>query len=184
MFSSTGKSLSKRVLKEKIEGFLLTQPVCVLATCLNDMPRASAVEFFPDGLNLYILTEGGTKLKNIKKNPQVSVEIFAPYAGWANVQGLQVSAIAETGKKGSRIFREAEQAYSKRRSQEHAVLPDFINVIKITPVQMEYIDMRLDRRGYSVRQVLKIGTAPQKKSDQKSEKKTAKKTSEKTGKRK
>lgn len=184
MFSSTGKALSKNVLKEKIEGFLLTQPVCVVATSLNDVPRASAVEFFPEGLHIYILTEGGIKLRNIRKNAQVSLEIFAPYTGWANVQGLQISGIAELAKKGSKIFKEAEQAYSRRRGQEEAILPDFINVVKITPYRMEYLDMRLDRRGYSVRQVLNLGHEAQKKERKTAKKKTLKKTVKKAGNRK
>ena len=41
----------------------------VLATSYKDMPRATALEFFNEGLTLYILGGPGAKIANIKRNP-------------------------------------------------------------------------------------------------------------------
>ncbi len=42
------------------------------------------------GLTLYILTEGGGKVKNIRDNPNVSLSIVGEYTGFQSVTGLQV----------------------------------------------------------------------------------------------
>ncbi len=44
----------------------------VLATSYNDQPRATALEFFNEGLNLYILGGPGGKTANIRRNNRVS----------------------------------------------------------------------------------------------------------------
>jgi len=48
----------------------------VLATCHKNMPRATALEFFNEGLTLYILGGPGGKIANIKRNPRVSAFIY------------------------------------------------------------------------------------------------------------
>jgi nitroimidazol reductase NimA-like FMN-containing flavoprotein (pyridoxamine 5'-phosphate oxidase superfamily) len=48
------------------------------------------VRYRSQGLTLYILTEGGGKVKNIKDNPQVSVSMVGEYTGFQSVTGLQV----------------------------------------------------------------------------------------------
>lgn len=48
----------------------------VLATSRNDMPRATPLEFFNEGLTLYIFGEGGGKTTNIKHNENVCAAIY------------------------------------------------------------------------------------------------------------
>ncbi len=48
----------------------------VLATSHQDAPRATPLEFFNEGLTLYIFGEGGGKIANIKRNPRVSAAIY------------------------------------------------------------------------------------------------------------
>ena len=155
------KILGRKKLELLIEQFLQREPVCVIATCFHDIPRASTVEFFPFATNLYILTEGGEKIENIKGNPRVSIAVHAPFIGWESVRGLQITGIAEIGKKGSRIFDEGTEAYRKRRGVKTASLPDLMNVIRVLPLRIEYIDTTLDDKGFSVRQVLEYGKPSQ-----------------------
>jgi hypothetical protein len=49
---------------------------CALGTCNNNMPRVTPVDFFNDGLTLWILGDPGGKLGNIRSNPNVSVGIY------------------------------------------------------------------------------------------------------------
>jgi general stress protein 26 len=141
-------------LKLLIEEFMRTQGMCVLATCADDMPRASAVEFFPDGTMLYILTEGGRKVENISVNPAVSVAIHTQFTGWDSIKGVQVTGTAEVGKEGSRIFDEGVEAYKKRRGLKNITIPGFMNIIKITPKKIEYLDTTLKAKGFGVRHML------------------------------
>ena len=48
----------------------------VLATSYKDKPRATPLEFFHEGLTLYIFGEGGGKIANIKRNKHVSATIY------------------------------------------------------------------------------------------------------------
>lgn len=48
----------------------------VLATSRNDMPRATPLEFFNEGLTLYIFGEGGGKTSNIMHNENVCAAIY------------------------------------------------------------------------------------------------------------
>ncbi len=48
----------------------------VLATSRNDMPRATPLEFFHEGLTLYIFGEGGGKTSNIKHNENICAAVY------------------------------------------------------------------------------------------------------------
>jgi hypothetical protein len=148
--------LSRQHVEKLIVRLLEACPLCVVATCSDNIPRASTVEFFPVGTTLYILTEGGKKTDNIKQNPKVSVAVHAEFTGWSDVKGLQITGLAEIGEKGSPVFNEGIRAYKRRRGQESTALslPDFMNVIKVKPAKLEYLDATLAGKGYKVRHTL------------------------------
>ena len=57
------KHPSKEELEKEIIDYLKKKQPCSLATCGKDgIPRISVVDYKNDGLTLYIMTEGGTKL--------------------------------------------------------------------------------------------------------------------------
>ena len=49
---------------------------CALGTCRNNLPRVTPVDFFNDGLNIWILGDPGGKIVNIRANPDVAVGIY------------------------------------------------------------------------------------------------------------
>jgi len=51
---------------------------CVLATVHNNTPRATPVDFFCEGLTLWIAGEPGLKIRNVRSNPRVSIGIYHP----------------------------------------------------------------------------------------------------------
>jgi hypothetical protein len=89
------KSLSQEELKNAIIAFLEGNPICTLATCSNNIPRSTPVRFRNKGLTMYILAEGGMKIKNLRENPQVSVSLYGEYSGFQSVKGLQLWGTAE-----------------------------------------------------------------------------------------
>ncbi len=48
----------------------------VLATSYEDVPRATPLEFFNEGLTIFIFSEPGGKIANIKRNPNVCAAIY------------------------------------------------------------------------------------------------------------
>jgi hypothetical protein len=125
----------------------------VIATCSENVPRASTVEYFPIATTIYILTEGGVKIENIIHNPNVSIAIHAPFSGWQTVRGLQITGIAEIGRRGSREYEEGLEALNKRRGKT-ATLPDIMSVIKVKPSKVEYLDGALGNKGFKLRHTL------------------------------
>lgn len=89
------KRLSHEALKHAITAFLEENPICTIATCSNNMPRSTPVRFRSKGRTIYILAEGGMKIKNIRENPHVSVSLYGPYSGFQSVKGLQMWGKAE-----------------------------------------------------------------------------------------
>lgn len=87
--------LSPEALRERIMAFLQENPICTLATCSHNIPRSTPVRFRSRGLDLYILAEGGMKIKNLLENPSVSVSLYGPYSGFQSVKGLQLWGKAE-----------------------------------------------------------------------------------------
>jgi general stress protein 26 len=153
------KALGREELERLILDFLGSQGMCVMATCSGGLPRASAVEFFPEGTTIYVLTEGGRKVENVEKNPQVSVAIHTQFTGWDTIKGVQMAGRAEIGGKGSAIFAEGGRAY-ERRKKLSIRLPDFMQVIRITPQKIEYLDTTLRAKGFDVKHVLEYESPP------------------------
>lgn len=164
------RQLSRAGMEARIGALLRTTNVCVLATCLNDEPRATPIEYYADGLTLYIAASRGTKLPNLEANPRVSVAISStPYTDWTDwheVRGLQVTATPE-------LLRFAEQpdAYlaaleiydwrKYRRALGKAdEAPRNTTIIKLTPRRIEYRDLGLLREGYAVLQTWKDDDTP------------------------
>lgn len=110
-----------------------------VATGNNNMPRASAVEFFPIGTTIYILTEGGRKIENIAMNKNVSAAIHTQFTGWDSIKGVQITGTAEIGKSGSRIFEEGEEAYKKRRRLKSVYIPSCMSIIKVTQIGRAHV---------------------------------------------
>ncbi|MGE5465279.1 MAG: pyridoxamine 5'-phosphate oxidase family protein [Betaproteobacteria bacterium] len=152
------KALGREELENLIVDFMESQGMCVMATCSGNVPRASAVEFFPEGTTIYVLTEGDRKVENVEKNPRVSVAIHTQFTGWDTIKGVQITGRAEIGGRGSATFAEGERAYERRKKQAIR-LPDFMHVIRITPQQIEYLDTTLRAKGYDARHVLEYPPA-------------------------
>ena len=152
--SSERMSMNVKDLEQMITLFMKTQGMCVISTCSGCEPRASAVEFFPAGTTLYILTEGGRKIENIEKNPHVSVAIHTQFTGWDSIKGIQITGKAEIGGSGSKLFDEGVEAYRRRRGLKSVSVPSFMSIIKVIPLKIEYLDATLRAKRLDTKHVL------------------------------
>ena len=67
---------------------------CVLATVHDNIPRATPVDFFSDGLTIWIAGEPGLKIRNIRSNPIVAVGIYHPMDHSKLNRSLQIQGTA------------------------------------------------------------------------------------------
>ena len=154
------KRMSPKDLEKRIIQFLKEQNMCVLATCSNDVPRATPIEYHSRGTTMYFVGEPGTKLKNIKNNPNVSIGIFLPYLGWDSAKGAQVTGKAKIiSKKNAAEFKEGLAAYQWEKTAKELgikTFPETVKLVKVEPKKIEFIDMSLKIMGYTPRQTLNI----------------------------
>ena len=68
---------------------------CALGTCVDDMPRVTPIDFFSEGLIVWIAGEPGGKIANIMRNPNVSVGIYEPVDHSREQKSLQIFGTAE-----------------------------------------------------------------------------------------
>lgn len=79
----------------------------VLATCSGQDPRATVLEYFNEGMSIYIYGEPGGKIANIRRNPKVSAVVYEqPLDHGAYQRSLQLFGTAEliTAKDRPRLF--------------------------------------------------------------------------------
>ncbi len=79
----------------------------VLATCSGKDPRATVLEYFNEGMTIYIYGEPGGKIANIKRNPKISAVVYEqPLDHGAYQRSLQLFGTAEliTAKDRPRLF--------------------------------------------------------------------------------
>jgi general stress protein 26 len=154
------KCMSPKDLEKRIIQFLKEQNMCVLATCSNDVPRATPIEYHSKGTTMYFVGEPGMKLRNIKNNPKVSIGIFLPYLGWDSAKGAQVTGKAKIiSKKNAAEFKEGLAAYQwEKTARELGIktFPETVELVKVEPEKIEFIDMSLKKMGYSPRQRLNV----------------------------
>ncbi|MBW1856504.1 MAG: pyridoxamine 5'-phosphate oxidase family protein [Deltaproteobacteria bacterium] len=72
---------------------LIHKNALVLATCANNKPRATTLEFFNEGLTVYILGEPGGKIANIKRNPAVSAVVYEQCSGQKRENGTSITLL-------------------------------------------------------------------------------------------
>jgi nitroimidazol reductase NimA-like FMN-containing flavoprotein (pyridoxamine 5'-phosphate oxidase superfamily) len=93
---------------EKQSCGMLHKNSLVLATSAGNKPRATVLEFFNEGLDLYIWGEPGGKIANIKRNSNVSAVIYEQPLDHSQFQrSLQIfgSAALINVRNNPRLFR-------------------------------------------------------------------------------
>jgi len=132
--------------------YLSSHNVLHLATCKDNEPRCTPVEYFNNGLTVHMFCEGGGKIANIREHEKVSYSIADPYnpgVDFFGASGMQVWGRANVFKKNEDINRFREiRAYSRYLKQldeqglsEAANTYNF-NIITILPYKMRRLCYR------------------------------------------
>jgi hypothetical protein len=120
------KTMPTKDLEKRVVQFLEGQNMCVLATCNNDNPRATPIEYHSKGTTMYFVGEPGIKLGNIKNNPNVSIGMFLPYTGWDSASGAQITGKAKImSKNNTAEFKEGLAAYQWEKTAGELGIQEF-----------------------------------------------------------
>jgi hypothetical protein len=145
------ESLSEKEFEQEVSGYLSSHNVLHLATCRNNEPRSTPLEYFNNRLMVYIFSEGGGKFANLKENGSVCYSIADPYDPGKNyfgAVGLQVWGKASTFKRNDDPERcAAIQRYSrlgdalKKQGLDQFASRVNYNVITIEPLKIRYLNL-------------------------------------------
>jgi len=146
------ESLSVEEFEKVAVSYIKDHNVLNLATCRDNIPRCTTLEYFNKGLTVYVLSEGGSKILSIQKNPLVSYTINDPYEpakDYLSASGLQVWGTAAVFKKHDdpdqaqdimNYFRNSRAV--AEQGLEMAVNSVNFNMITIEPKKIRYLDLR------------------------------------------
>ncbi len=156
LFEKLGISLITAIGVDEFEAlvcdFLKSHNVLHLATHGNRQIRSTPLEYFSHHLNVYVFSEGGGKIANIKADPAVSFSIAEPYypeQGIMGAVGLQVWGMASVFKKNDDPQRAADifAHYPHANTiEEQGISDNFneinFNVITIKPEKIRYLNLQ------------------------------------------
>ena len=140
---------------ERIEAFISGFNTCALATGSGDYVRCTPVEFSYFNQTFWIFSEGGHKFIGLKDNKHVSLAIFEQYGGVGKFKGLQVMGMAEMIPVESDEYARAVEHKGLRVEAMRKMNPP-INLIKITPTHMDYLDPECKKDGFTSRQAVEF----------------------------
>lgn len=146
------KRVSPEKLKALIRDFLREHKDGSLATCMNNIPRSSPVQFaVGDNMNIYIFSAGGEKFKAIAENPHVCLLVNTDYINYRQIKGVQIFGTATTSLMDPLLFDEAKDfhpaPYVLEKERQN------IKIIKVVPEEIVYLDSLGD--GDRTKQVLR-----------------------------
>ena len=145
---------------------LIHGKACALATCVDNKPRVTPVDFFNEGMTIWIAGEPGGKIANIKRNPEVALTIYVPVDHsvahkslqlWGKAQLINLKNNPEEFRKrmaafgieeaGMGVIEEFVQFGGIPKGQEKEALEMVFNrsnLIKIMPEKIVLLHMRLN----------------------------------------
>lgn len=90
VFKKQVRHPGREELHARLARFLRNNAIGTLATCRDNVPRSTPVRYKSRGVDIYILTEGGGKVYNIRRNPSVSFSVYGRYAGFSTCRCVQL----------------------------------------------------------------------------------------------
>lgn len=141
---------SVKAFEQEVEKFMKNRDIIYLATSKNDSPRCTPLGYVNKGLTVYILSEGGGKIANMKANPKVSFSIASRIKrgkGFMRVTGLQGwgKAVLISMKEDQEKFDEAlllmGVTQSLKRRGIKGLPPFHYRIIKIVPERIRYLNL-------------------------------------------
>jgi PPOX class probable F420-dependent enzyme len=139
-----GRPIAKRRKQTKLTGtaaeFILWARVCRVATVSADgVPHAVPVCHVLAGQKLYFGSgDDGTKVRNIKANPRITVTVDEYSDHWAGLKGAMIQGRARLIERGPEFTRARDRLYEKypQYPKEAALATSDSVIIEVTPTRV------------------------------------------------
>jgi nitroimidazol reductase NimA-like FMN-containing flavoprotein (pyridoxamine 5'-phosphate oxidase superfamily) len=146
-------AMDRAALLAAAEAYILENNTAALATGAGTFVRCTPIEYaYHDGA-FWMFSEGGEKFFALEQNPNVCLAIYDKYEGFGNVKGMQVSGTAEIVEPYSKEYLAAAD-FKKIPLAALKKLPETMNLIKVTPKRIDFLNSNFKKAGFSSRQKL------------------------------
>mgnify|MGYP003814220045 CR=1 FL=1 len=150
---ANGQAMDRERLLAAAEDYIRANNTCALATGAGTFVRCTPIEYaYHDGC-FWMFTEGGEKFLALERNRNVCLAIFDRYDGFGNLKGMQVSGAAELIEPFSEAYL-AAAAFKKLPQEALRKLPEPLQLIRVTPAKLEFLNSDFKKAGFSSRQTL------------------------------
>jgi nitroimidazol reductase NimA-like FMN-containing flavoprotein (pyridoxamine 5'-phosphate oxidase superfamily) len=140
-------------LLQAIDEYINQNNTCALATGAGDFVRCTPIEYAYHDHAFWMFSEGGEKFLALEKNPNVCLAIYDKYDGFGNLKGMQVSGTVEIVEPFSAEYNAAAE-FKKIPLAALKQLPEPMNLLKVTPVRIDFLNSDFKKAGYASRQHL------------------------------
>ena len=147
-------TMPEEALKQAVEKYIHENNTCALATGSGDYVRCTPIEYsYHDG-KFWMFSEGGEKFAALEKNKNVCLAIFDKYEGFGKLKGMQVTGEAEL----VAPFSDEYNAAAEFRIPLDALkkMPHTMNLIKVQPKKIEFLNSDFKKDGADSRQMLEF----------------------------
>lgn len=148
---AVSKKMPANQLWSAIENYIQANNTCALATGSGSFIRCTPIEYAWHDSAFWMFSEGGQKFVGLEKNKLVCLAIYDRYDGFGKLKGLQVSGKAEIVEPFSIEYIHAAE-WKKIPVDALKKLPFIMNLIKITPTEIEFLNSDFKEEGYDSRQ--------------------------------
>lgn len=117
--------------------------------------RCTPIEYTYHHGAFWLFSEGGEKFSALEKNKNVCLAIFDKYEGFGKLKGMQVSGVAELVKPFSDEYNAAAE-FRKIPLDALKKMPHTMNLIKVQPKKIEFLNSDFKKDGADSRQKLEF----------------------------
>lgn len=151
MRDAASLAMDRDGLMKAAEEYIRANDTCALATGSGTFVRCTPLEYaYRDGC-FWIFSEGGRKFIALEHNKNVCLAIYDRYDGFGKLKGMQVSGTAEMVSPFSEEYLAAAR-FRKIPVEALRKLPEPMNLIRITPTEMDFLNSDFKKNGFSSRQ--------------------------------
>ncbi len=148
---AVSKKMPKAQLWDEIEKYIQSNNTCALATGYGSFIRCTPIEYSWHDNAFWMFSEGGQKFVGLEENKNVCLAIYDRYDGFGKLKGLQVSGTAEIIEPFSEEYIQAAE-WKKIPIDALRKLPFTMNLIKVQPKEIDFLNSDFKEAGYDSRQ--------------------------------
>lgn len=155
MKDSESVKMERSELLRMSEDYIQSNNTCALATGCGSFVRCTPIEYSYRGGAFWMFSEGGLKFAALENNHNVCLAIYDKYDGFGKLKGMQVTGTAEIIEPFSEEYIMMAD-YKKISVDVLKKLPYPMNLIRIVPTRIDFLNSEFKKKGCASRQLIEF----------------------------